>query len=274
VTGFLTFLLEKKITLISQLSSSANLKEFLDEQVARYNIPHFIEQDPISIPHSYSKQQDIEIAGFFAAILAWGQRKVIIQKTKQLLSLMDHDPHNFILNHQPHDLKPFLDFKHRTFQAVDALYFMRFLQHYYQQYPSLETAFLAGLASDATNIEGGLISFHQLFFSLADFPARTRKHLTTPTRKAACKRLNMFLRWMVRYDQQGVDFGLWKTIKPNQLVCPCDVHVGRVARILGLLKRQKTDWQAALELTNNLKQFSADDPVRYDFALFGLGVSA
>jgi uncharacterized protein (TIGR02757 family) len=260
--------------LISPLFSSANLKEFLDEQVIRYNVPDFIEQDPISIPHSYSKQQDIEIAGFFAATLAWGQRKVIIQKTKQLLSLMDHDPHNFILNHQPHDLKPFLDFKHRTFQAVDALYFMRFLQHYYQQYSSLETAFLAGLAPEASNIEGGLIGFHQLFFSLADFPVRTRKHLTTPTSKAACKRLNMFLRWMVRHDQQGVDFGLWQIIKPYQLICPCDVHVARVARMLGLLKRPQTDWQAALELTNHLKKFCADDPVKYDFALFGLGVSA
>jgi uncharacterized protein (TIGR02757 family) len=256
------------------LATISALKDFLDEQLVRYNQPSFIKQDPISIPHSYSKQQDVEIAGFLAAILAWGQRKVSIQKTKQLLSWMDYEPHEFIIHHQAADLKPFLNFKHRTFNAVDALYFIRFLKHHYQQYDSLESAFLIGLTPDLGHIETGLIGFHSHFFSLPGFPARTKKHLATPASNAACKRLNMFLRWMVRKDKQGVDLGLWKSIKPHQLVCPCDVHVARVARALGLIQRKQTDWKAALELTHHLRQLSPTDPVQYDFALFGLGLTA
>lgn len=248
------------------------LKDFLDEQVARYNQPDFIQDDPIAIPHTYKRQEDIEIAGFFAAILAWGQRKVVIKKCRELLCIMDHAPYDFIINHQADDLRPLLNFKHRTFNATDALYFVHFLKHYYQQHGTLETAFLVGLRPKAASVEAGLVHFHQLFFSLADYPERTRKHIATPARKATCKRLNLFLRWMVRQDDQGVDFGLWKQIKPQQLVCPCDVHVARVSRQLGLMQRKNTDWQAALELTQNLKQLSPEDPVKYDFALFGLGI--
>lgn len=248
------------------------IAQLLDQKVAQYNRPHFIPNDPISIPHQFSRLQDIEIMGFWAAVLAWGQRKTIINKCNELIQYMDGAPYDFIKNHQDADLKRFLNFKHRTFNATDTLYFLQFFKNYYQQHNSLEFAFAAALTPNAPNIEKGLSSFHELFFSLEDFPERTRKHIATPTRKSSCKRLNMFLRWMVRKDDNGVDFGLWTTIKPAQLICPCDVHVDRVARKLGLIQRTTTDWQTALELTENLKQLDPFDPVKYDFALFGLGV--
>ncbi len=249
------------------------LRDFLEEKVVAYNQPSFIAHDPISIPHRYQKKQDIEISGFVAAILAWGQRKTIINKCTAFFKLMDDAPYDFILHHQEKDLKPFLDFKHRTFNATDALYFIAFFRWYYQQYDSLEAAFTAGLQPDSQDMTQSLIHFHHLFFSLPDFPSRTRKHIPTPARNSACKRINMFLRWMVRKDEGGVDFGLWPAIRPDQLVCPCDLHVDRVARYLGLIDRKQTDWQTAIELTQTLKQFDAKDPVKYDFALFGLGVN-
>jgi uncharacterized protein (TIGR02757 family) len=231
-----------------------------------------VERDPISIPHRFSKLQDIEIMGFWTAILAWGQRPVIIKKALELATLMDNTPHDFVRNHQPNDLKPFLKFKHRTFNDVDTLYFMEFFQAFYKENDSLENAFARHLQPSDLDIEKALIGFHQDFFALPFAPQRTRKHIATPLRKAACKRLCMFLRWMVRHDEQGVDLGLWKQISPAQLVCPCDVHVDRVARKLGLLQRKQTDWLAAQELTQALRQLDPLDPVRYDFALFGLGV--
>lgn len=249
------------------------LKALLDIKATQYNHPGFIPDDPICIPHGYQKLQDIEVAGFFAAMLAWGQRKVIINKCKALLSMMDDAPHDFILHHQPGDLQPLLQFQHRTFNATDTLYFIHFLRHYYQQHETLEDAFLQGMSPQEASVEKGLVNFHEHFFSLVDAPVRTRKHIATPARRSACKRLNMFLRWMVRRDEQGVDFGLWQRIQPAQLVCPCDVHVGRVARKLGLLQRKQTDWQAALSLTQNLKAMCPTDPVKYDFALFGLGIA-
>lgn len=249
-----------------------DLKEFLDEKVKQYNQPQFIEKDPICIPHLFSKKQDIEIMGFWSAILAWGQRATIINKSKELIALMDNAPHDFILNHQETDLKRFLQFKHRTFNTTDTLYFIHFFKHHYQNYDSLEDAFLPyGDASDI-HIENHLNKFRSYFFSLEDFPHRTQKHISSPKQKSTCKRLNMFLRWMVRNDKQGVDFGIWERIKPAQLICPCDLHVDRVARKLGLINRKQTDWQTALELTANLRKFDAKDPVKYDFALFGLGV--
>lgn len=184
---------------------------------------------------------------------------------------MDNDPHNFMIHHQEDDLKKFLSFKHRTFNATDLLYFMHFLKWYYLKYSSLEDSFVVPENSETT--EAGLASFHDLFFSLPDFPKRTIKHISTPARKSACKRINMYLRWMVRNDNKGVDFGIWKKIRPAQLVCPCDVHVDRVARKLKLIKRKQVDWQTALELTANLRRLDPVDPVKYDFALFGLGVS-
>lgn len=254
----------------SRKLTSSQLKQFLDEQVSIYNQPGFIEHDPVSIPHLFKKKQDIEIAGLFAATLAWGQRVTIIRKSTELLERMDNDPHAFILHHTESDLKSFLSFKHRTFNATDTLYFIAFLQWFYQKHKSLEDAFLVS-PQDET-IEKGLIHFQQLFFSLEEAPSRTRKHIPTPLRKSTCKRMVMYLRWMVRKDTQGVDFGIWKKIKPAQLVCPCDVHVDRVARQLKLIKRKQTDWLTALELTQELRKLDPLDPVKYDFALFGLGV--
>lgn len=243
-----------------------DIKQLLDLKAEQFNQPAFIPNDPISIPHRFRKKQDIEISGLFAATLAWGQRKTIIANCNRLMDWMDDAPHDFILNHHKDDLKRFKDFRHRTFNPTDLTYFIRFLKWYYSQYDSLEGAFTA------ETIELGIVNFHDLFFSLPDFPKRTIKHISTPARKSACKRINMYLRWMVRSDNNGVDFGIWKKIKPSQLVCPCDVHVDRVARKLKLIKRKQLDWQTALELTANLRKLDPLDPVKYDFALFGLGI--
>ncbi|MEM8894332.1 MAG: TIGR02757 family protein [Bacteroidota bacterium] len=248
-----------------------DFKAFLDEQVERFNQPGFIPDDPISIPHQYTRLQDIEITGFWTSVLAWGQRVTIIRKCNELFEMMDNAPYDFILNHKESDLKPFEGFKHRTFNATDTLYFIHWLSQYYREHTSLEDAFCIGIDPHADHMEDGLVNFHKSFFDLPDSPDRTRKHIATPSRKSACKRLNMFLRWMVRDDKRGVDFGLWKKIKPSQLVCPCDLHVDRVARRFNLVTRKGTDWLTALELTTNLKKYDPKDPVKYDFALFGLG---
>lgn len=249
-----------------------DLKDFLDQKVAEFNQPDFIPLDPISIPHRFSKKQDIEIAGFIAAVLAWGQRKTIINKCLELFEMMDNAPYDFMLNHKEQDLKPFLQFKHRTFNDIDTLYFIEFFRWFYRNHKSLEEAFILGWTQETDIMEKLLVNFHHFFFQLPDAPRRTRKHIATPDRKAACKRINMFLRWMVRSDDKGVDFGIWKTIKPYQLFCPCDLHVDRVGRKLGLITRKQTDWQTAVELTERLREFDPEDPVKYDFALFGLGV--
>ncbi|ANH83349.1 TIGR02757 family protein [Niabella ginsenosidivorans] len=257
--------------------SADTLKAFLDARALYYEQPGFIADDPISVPHSFSKQQDIEIAGFFAAILAWGNRKSIINSCKRLLELMDNAPYDFIMHFTEADLKPFLKFVHRTFNAIDLFHFLDVLQHHYKikKLPSLETAFSNYLTPGDTTIEKALIGFRRHFFDdkiFPHYPVRTQKHIATPERKSACKRLNMYLRWMVRSSSKGVDFGLWKNIQPLQLICPLDLHVARVARHFKLLDRPNNDWQAALELTTHLKQLDAADPVKYDFALFGLGV--
>ncbi len=248
------------------------LKQFLDEKVVQYNTPAFISDDPISLPHEFSKKQDIEIVGFWLAVLAWGQRKTIINKGRELIALMDGAPHDFMVNHTEKDREAFLPFKHRTFQAIDTLYFLEFLQHFYKRNESLETAFSQHITPTDTHVGKALEGFHDLFFSLPYAPKRTRKHIATPVRKSTCKRLNMFLRWMVRQDNKGVDFGIWKTIKPAQLLIPLDVHVDRVARKLNLVTRKQTDWKTVLELTEALRSLDPDDPVKYDFALFALGV--
>lgn len=245
------------------------LKGLLDHYVALYNTPSFIENDPISIPHQFTLKQDIEIAGLWTAVFSWGQRKTIINKSSELMSLMDNSPHDFIVNHQEKDRKRFDSFVHRTFQYTDTIYFLTYLQQYYREHESLELIFRC---DDSTNIKDGLIGFHNAFFSLADAPVRTRKHIATPTRNSACKRINMFLRWMVRSDHFGVDFGIWNHIKPSQLFIPLDVHVDRIARKLGLLQRKQTDWRAVVELTGNLRKLDPEDPVKYDYALFGMGV--
>ena len=282
-----------------------NLKAFLDSKVEQYNCTDFIASDPVVIPHQFTEKQDIEIMGFFAAILAWGQRKTIINKCKELATRMDGTPFEFIRNHQETDLKSLLGFKHRTFNDTDLLYFIHFLKNHYLKYESLEDAFIPGHKSEIfreeyleaqpdfnmpdvsspvcyalqlntpskeLDIETNLNHFRSYFFSMPDFPRRTIKHVSSPMQKSTCKRLNMFLRWMVRKDDKGVDFGIWNRIKPAQLICPCDVHVDRVARKLNLIKRKQTDWLTALELTANLRTFDSVDPVKYDFALFGLGI--
>lgn len=285
-----------------------DLKSFLDRKVEQYNQPGFIANDPICIPHAFTRKQDIEIMGFIAAILAWGQRKTIINKCRELIDRMDGAPYDFITNHQETDLQALLGFKHRTFNDTDLLYFMTFFKQHYARYDSLEDAFLLaggqgqefnaaywggmeqiapaneapGYASAACyahelgktefSMEKALNAFRSYFFSLPDYPVRTHKHVSSPAQKSACKRINMFLRWMVRRDGQGVDFGLWRRIPQATLICPCDVHVERVARHFKLITRKQSDWQTAMELTGNLRRLDPDDPVKYDFALFGLGV--
>ena len=252
------------------LKKISDLKSFLDEKAEQFNRPEFIADDPISVPRMFSKREDIEIAGLFAAVLAWGQRVTIIRKCRELMSWMDNAPHEFILHHRDNDLKRISDFRHRTFNGTDALYFVEALRSIYSSHATMEEVFM--VPSSQTTVEQGLVNFHHMFFSLPHHPHRTKKHLPTPERKSTCKRINMYLRWMVRDDGRGVDFGIWKKISPRQLVCPCDVHVDRVARKLKLIRRKQTDWLTALELTENLRKLDSADPVRYDFALFGLGV--
>ena len=237
-----------------------------------YNQPHFIELDPVSIPHQFTKKQDIEIAGLFAAVFAWGQRVTILNKANNLLERMDNSPHDFIIHHTDKDLSKMLGFVHRTFNDTDLLYFIHFLKFWYSNNDSLEKAFLNESLNSEATIESGLNTFRLNFFSLTDVPLRTQKHVSSPNQGSVCKRLNMFLRWMVRSDSNGVDFGIWKEIKSSQLICPLDLHVSRVARKFGLLEREQNDWKSAIELTNNLKLMDKNDPVKYDFALFGAGI--
>jgi len=250
-------------------SNIPSLKAFFDSKVAVYNQVSFIKDDPICIPHLFSSKQDIEIAGFFASIFAWGNRTTIIQKSKELMQLMDNAPHQFCTEHQESDLKKLLAFKHRTFNTTDLLYFISFFKEHYKKHDSLEDAFVLSPDKDPA---ARLHQFHNYFFSFPDAPPRTKKHIATPIKGSTCKRLNMYLRWMVRKDNKGVDFGIWNRIKPSELICPIDLHVARVAKRFQLLDRTKIDWQAGLELTEYLKTLDPKDPVKYDFALFGLGV--
>jgi len=251
--------------------TTGNLEDFLNKKVDEFNQPFFIENDPVSIPHLFSKKQDIEIAGFFAAIFAWGNRTTIIQKTKELMERMDMSPYEFCKSYDDKDVKRLKGFKHRTFNEDDLFYFAEFFRHHYKTSTTLETAFSNWMNEKDPTIENALIGFKRYFFSFEHLK-RTEKHISSPRQKSTCKRLSMFLRWMVRHDKAGVDLGIWsKKISPSQLICPIDVHVARVARKLGLLQRKQTDWQAAVELTDSLKKLDAEDPAKYDFALFGLG---
>jgi uncharacterized protein (TIGR02757 family) len=266
---------------MNSFRSKKDLRDFLEKKVLQYNQVSFIESDPISIPHRFRRRQDIEIAGLFASVFAWGNRTTIIQKSNELIQLMDDAPFDFIQNHQPTDLKRFSNFKHRTFNSTDLLYFIHFLHDHYQKANSLESAFLPKetfedkIDRQLTNneyVKEALAVFYLRFFSLEDPPGRTRKHIASPEKNSTCKRLNMYLRWMVRKDKTGVDFGLWKKISPADLICPVDLHVARVARGFGLISRKQTDWETAMELTRALRLMDKKDPVKYDFALFGLGV--
>ena len=245
-----------------------HLKQFLDSKVKEYNQPAFIKEDPILIPHLFTKKQDKEIAGFFAAVFAWGNRTTIIAKSKELMQRMDNSPYAFIKDHSAKDLQRLKKFKHRTFNEDDLYYFIEFFHQHYSKHNSLEFAFFPIPDLDTAH---ALTHFKKYFFSFEHLK-RTEKHISSPLQKSTCKRLNMFLRWMVRNDNKGVDFGLWKNISPSQLICPIDVHVARVAKKLGLLKRKQVDWLAAVELTDALRKLDKDDPVKYDFALFNLGV--
>ncbi len=255
-----------------------NLKAFLDTKFELYNNPSFITDDPITIPHRFTRKQDIEIAGFFAAILAWGTRKGIISSCNRLLNAMDNAPYDFISAADLNKKKTFdlfNGFVHRTFNQMDLWHLFHFLQYHYSIHTSLETAFSKWMQPGDETIEKALTGFHEYVFGFSEEAGEEkhcRKHIATPAKKSACKRLNMFLRWMVRTDNKGVDFGIWQTIRPSQLICPLDVHVTRVARRLQILQRTQNDWQAALELTAYLRSLDAADPIKYDYALFGAGV--
>lgn len=254
------------------MNNSKDLKKYLDDKSEHYETPGFIEYDPILIPHLFSKKEDIEIAGFLTSVIAWGLRKTIIKNATQLMQWMDNAPHDFIENHQPEDLKKFQKFVHRTFNSDDLLYFIFRLKQIYKQEGGLEQVFSEQLIKSNEEMKSAVAGFKTSFFN-ADHLTRSQKHLPNPLSGSAAKRFNMFLRWMVRSDRKGVDFGLWKTIKPAQLYLPLDVHTGNVARKLGLLKRNQNDWKALEELMGVLQKFDPADPVKYDFALFGMGVN-
>jgi len=256
----------------------AGIKELLEKKYIEYNQSSFIADDPVAIPHRFHKKQDIEIAGFFAAVLAWGTRKGIVNSCNRLLAGMHNQPHEFILQadlDDPGTYAPFKSFVHRTFNSHDLWHLFYFLQYHYRHAESLETAFSQWMENGDITVENGLAGFNRYVFNFnaeAKEELHCRKHIATPVKKSACKRLNMFLRWMVRNDDRGVDFGIWKQIQTSQLICPLDVHVSRVARRLGLLHRKPDDWLAAMELTQQLRLLDPADPVKYDYALFGLGV--
>ena len=246
----------------------AELKEFLDQKHNEFNTPHFIEKDPISVPHQFSRKEDIEIAGFLAATISWGNRASIVKDAVKLLAMMDCTPYEFILQATPSDLKPFKAFYHRTFNGDDCTFFIRSLSNIYLNHGGLEKCF-SELHEQGARLT--ISNFRKIFLETSHLK-RSEKHISDPLKGSSAKRLLMFLRWMIRRDNCGVDFGIWQKSDPSKLICPLDIHVGNVARKLGLLNRKTNDWQAAEELTENLRKFDPDDPVKYDFALFGLGI--
>jgi len=250
-------------------SPGPEVARLLEKAYLEFNNPGFIPEDPVSIPHQYTKKEDIEIAAFFAAILAWGNRKTILDKTLTLMEWMDRDPHAFILGFRDRDLQPFTRFVHRTFNGDDCLFFLHSLQRIYRDHGSLENVFVGKTPGMETR--EAIAGFRKVFFS-PDHLVRTEKHIANPEKNASAKRINMFLRWMVRRDDRGVDFGIWECLKPSMLMCPLDVHTGNVSRQLGLLHRKQDDWKAVEELTASLRLLDPVDPVKYDIALFGLGV--
>lgn len=249
--------------------TSTELKDFLDEKVIQYNTLDFIESDPVQIPHLFSQKEDVEIAGFLSATIAWGNRKMIIQNSHRMLDLMGNAPYDFIMSHSESDLERLNNFVHRTFNGQDFMGFIKSLQHIYKNHGGLETAFAQN--QEAQSMQKSISEFKKTFFSIPHLP-RTQKHISDPLNNSAAKRINMYLRWMVRQDNKGVDLGIWKSISPGALSCPLDVHSGNVARKLGILNRKQNDGKALAELDAKLREFDPNDPVKYDFALFGLGV--
>ena len=246
------------------------LKEFLDEKVELYNRPSFIECDPISIPHQFTKKQDIEIAGFLAATIAWGNRNMIIRNANKMMVMLDHSPYEFIMNSGDDEFQVVGSFVHRTFNSTDLFYFLKALRHIYRNKGGLEAILQTYQTVDS--LQPAIHELGKIFFELPH-EKRTERHVSDPYKGSSAKKLNMYLRWMIRKDNNGVDFGIWDSISPSILSCPLDVHSGRVARKLGLLKRKQTDAKAVAELDRVLRCFDSEDPVKYDFALFGLGVS-
>jgi uncharacterized protein (TIGR02757 family) len=247
----------------------SELKDFLDEKVDLYNHPKFIESDPIQIPHQFSKKEDIEIAAFLTATISWGNRKSIINNANKMMKLLDHAPFEFVMKHQDSDLEKLSPFVHRTFNNRDFIQFIKSLQHIYKNHKGLEAVFAKH--AEKTALQQSIHQFKTTFFEIEHLE-RTKKHVSDPLKNSAAKRINMFLRWMVRNDNNGVDFGIWKSLSPAQLSCPLDIHSGNVARKLGLLKRKQNDGKALGELDKALRRLDPNDPVKYDFALFGLGV--
>lgn len=254
---------------MEMIMNETELKSFLDEKVLLYNKPDFIESDPIQIPHSFTHKEDIEISGFLAATIAWGNRKMIINNAKRMMELMGNAPYDFVMSHSEEDLERLEGFVHRTFNSTDFTTFIQSLHNIYKNHCGLETVFAKHTAPEGT--QKSIHEFKKVFFETAHLP-RTQKHISDPLSGSAAKRINMFLRWMVRKDNAGVDFGIWKSISPALLSCPLDVHSGNVARKLGILNRKQNDAKALLELDTQLRLMDSNDPVKYDFALFGLGV--
>lgn len=247
----------------------SDLKAFLDEKYIQYNNPEFIQSDPIQVPHLFSKPEDIEIAGFLAATIAWGQRKTIINNALKMMELMDQAPYEFVVHHKPKELKRFSGFVHRTFNSDDLVWVVTALKAIYSNHASLSELFKP--ISEELNLKNGIDRFRNAMLKTAH-ETRSKKHVSSPAKGSASKRLIMYLRWMVRHDNTGVDFGIWKNISPALLSCPLDVHSGNVARKLGLLARKQNDWKAVEELDTRLRQLDPTDPAKYDYALFGLGV--
>ena len=244
------------------------LKEFLDSKYIQYNQKKFIESDPIQVPHKFTSKEDIEISSFLTATIAWGQRKTIIKNSFKMMDLLDNSPHDYIINSTVKEIDK-LNVKHRTFNEIDFRYFIKQLKYIYLNHGNLENIFFDNIENNS--LHKSIHVFKSLFFK-NNFPLRTTKHISDPYKGSACKRINMFLRWMVRKDSNGVDFGIWNKISPSYLSCPLDVHSGRVARKLGMLKRTQNDHKAVIELDNKLRYLDSNDPVKYDFSLFGLGV--
>jgi hypothetical protein len=253
--------------------TNTEIKSFLDEKVELYNNPNFIESDPIQIPHLFSQKEDIEISGFLTATISWGNRKMIIKNSNRMMELMGNTPYDFVMSHSESDLERLETFVHRTFNSLDFQYFITSLKNIYTNHNGLEAVFYNGQinSNDSRAMQTAISEFKKVFFELPHL-TRTEKHISDPLGNSAAKRINMFLRWMVRQDNKGVDLGIWKSIAPSQLSCPLDVHSGNVARKLGLLKRTQNDGKALFELDSKLRIYDPNDPVKYDFALFGLGV--
>ncbi len=245
------------------------LKEFLDEKVNQYNTLEFIDSDPVQIPHLYNLKEDIEISGFLAATIAWGNRKMIIKNSHKMMDLMGNSPFDFIMNHKDEHLGKLEGFVHRTFNSTDFVHFIKSLKNIYTNHKGLETIFKT--YETENSLQPAIHELKKIFFEIPH-QSRTTKHLADPVKGSAAKRINMWLRWMIRKDSKGVDFGIWNDISPAILSCPLDVHSGNVARKLGLLNRKQNDAKALFELDTNLRQLDAQDPTKYDFALFGLGV--